>query len=446
MQASLSPGVRAVVSDPIEAVLPPAQMAAIGLQHVLVMYSGAIAVPLIVGSALHLPKAQLAALVAADLFACGIATLLQCIGMGGVGIRLPVVMGVTFASVGPILALADAHVTLPAIYGAVIVSGVFGIAIAPAFSRLLRFFPPLVTGTVIATIGITLLQVGIDWAGGGVGSPQFGAPVNLGLAALVLAAILLIGRFARGFVANVAVLLGLIVGFTVAALLGRVDFAGVASAPLVDIVRPFRYGLPQFDLPASISLCIVMIVTMVESTGMFLALGEICGRPVDERALVRGLRADGAGAIIGGLFNPFSYTSFSQNVGLVGMTGVRSRWAVAVSGAILIALGLAPKLATIVASVPQPVLGGAGIAMFGMVAASGIRILADARLGERQNLLVVAVSIGIGMIPLAAPAMLDHVPGWAAPFARSGITLAAVVAVGLNALFNGTAAKPRAAA
>jgi NCS2 family nucleobase:cation symporter-2 len=444
MQASISPGIP-VHSDPIEAVLPPAQMAAIGLQHVLVMYSGAIAVPLIVGSALHLPKEQLAALVAADLFACGIATLLQCIGVGGVGIRLPVVMGVTFASVGPILALADAHVGLPAIYGAVMVSGVFGIAIAPAFSRLLRFFPPLVTGTVIATIGITLLQVGIDWAGGGVGSPQFGAPVNLGLAALVLATILVIGRFARGFVANVAVLLGLIIGFAVAILLGRVDFAGVASAPVLDIVRPFRFGLPEFDLPAIVSLCIVMIVTMVESTGMFLALGELCGRPVDERALVRGLRADGAGAIIGGIFNPFSYTSFSQNVGLVGMTGVRSRWAVAVSGAILIALGLAPKLATIVASVPQPVLGGAGIAMFGMVAASGIRILADARLGERQNLLIVAVSIGIGMIPLAAPAMLDHVPGWAAPFARSGITLAAIVAVGLNALFNGTAA-PRSRA
>jgi NCS2 family nucleobase:cation symporter-2 len=446
MEVSSSPAV-ATVADPIEAVLPPAQMAAIGLQHVLVMYSGAIAVPLIVGGALHLPKEQLAALIAADLFACGIATLLQCIGIGGVGIRLPVVMGVTFASVGPILALAEAHVGLPAIYGAVIVSGLFGIAIAPAFSRLLRFFPPLVTGTVIATIGITLLQVGIDWAGGGVGSPQFGAPVNLALAGLVLAAILLIGRFARGFVANVAVLLGLILGFIVAALLGRVDFAGVASAPVVDIVRPFRFGWPQFDLPAIVSLCIVMIVTMVESTGMFLALGEICGRPVNEAALVRGLRADGAGAIIGGIFNPFSYTSFSQNVGLVGMTGVRSRWAVAVSGAILIALGLAPKLATIVASIPQPVLGGAGIAMFGMVAASGIRILADARLGERQNLLIVAVSLGIGMIPLAAPAMLDHIPGWAAPFARSGITLAAIAAVALNALFNGTsAAEPRSAA
>jgi NCS2 family nucleobase:cation symporter-2 len=412
-------------------------MAAIGLQHVLVMYAGAIAVPLIVGGALHLPKDQVAALINADLFACGIATLLQCIGLGGVGIRLPVVMGVTFAAVGPIIALAGANAGLPSIYGAVIVAGAFALVIAPAFSRLLRFFPPLVTGTVIATIGITLLQVGIEWAGGGAGSKTFGAPLNLLLAAVVLAAILVINRFASGFWANIAVLLGLVIGFVVAVPFGLVDLGGVGAAPLVDIVRPFRFGLPRFDLAAVLSLCVVMIVTMVESTGMFLALGAVCERPVDERVLVRGLRADGVGAIIGGCFNPFPYTSFSQNVGLIGMTGVRSRWAVATSGALLVVLGLFPKLATVVASVPTAVLGGAGIAMFGMVAASGIKILAGADLGHRHNLLVVAVSIGVGMVPLVAPTMLDALPAPIAPFARSGITLAALCAVALNLLFNG---------
>jgi NCS2 family nucleobase:cation symporter-2 len=431
-----------LTADPVEQVLPLPQMAAIGLQHVLVMYAGAIAVPLIVGGALHLPKDQQAGLINADLFACGIATLLQCIGIPGVGIRLPVVMGVTFACVGPIIALANAHLGLPAIYGAVIASGIFGIAIAPLFSRLLRFFPPLVTGTVIATIGITLLEVGIQWAGGGVGAKNFGAPANLGLATLVLAAILLINRFLRGFLANIAVLLGLVLGFVAALLSGGVDFSGVAQAPLVDIVRPFRFGLPQFDIGAILSLFIVMLVTMVESTGMFLALGELCGRPVDERALVRGLRADGFGAVIGGCFNPFPYTSFSQNVGLVGMTGVRSRWAVATSGVILIVLGLFPKLATVVASIPNAVLGGAGIAMFGMVAATGIKILGAARLGERHNLLVVAVSIGVGMIPLVAPTMLDGLPAWTAPFAHSGITLGACCAVLLNLLFNGGGPPP----
>jgi NCS2 family nucleobase:cation symporter-2 len=428
---------RPVSADPVEQVLPPGLMAAIGLQHVLVMYAGAIAVPLIVGAALHLSKAQQAGLINADLFACGLATLLQCVGAGPVGIRLPVVMGVTFACVGPIIALGNAHLGLPAIYGAVIASGVFVIAIAPLFSRLLRFFPPLVTGTVIATIGITLLEVGIQWAGGGVGAKDFGAPLNLCLAAIVLAAVLLINRFLRGFWANIAVLLGLAIGFVAALPFHAVDFSGVAQAPLIGIVRPFRFGLPQFDPGAIVSLCIVMIVTMVESTGMFLALGELCGRPVDARTLVRGLRADGVGALIGGCFNPFPYTSFSQNVGLIGMTGVRSRWAVATSGVILIVLGLFPKLATVVASVPNAVLGGAGIAMFGMVAATGIKILAGAGLGERQNLLIVAVSIGVGMIPLVAPTMLNGLPNWAAPFAHSGITLAAFTAVVLNLLFNG---------
>ena len=157
----------------------------------------------------------------------------------------------------------------------------------------------------------------------------------------------------------------------------------------------------------------------------------------DARTLVRGLRADGVGAIIGGCFNPFPYTSFSQNVGLIGMTGVRSRWAVATSGVILIVLGLFPKLATVVASIPAAVLGGAGIAMFGMVAATGIKILSGARLSERHNLLVVAVSVGIGMIPLVSPTMFAQLPNWTAPFAHSGITLAAFTAVLLNALFNG---------
>ena len=423
--------------DPIERVLPAGEMLVIGLQHVLVMYAGAIAVPLVVGSALRFEKPDVAALINADLFACGIATLLQCVGIGGVGIRLPVVMGVTFAAVGPIVALANEGGHVGTIYGAVIAAGVFGVAVAPFFSRLLRFFPPLVTGTVITTIGITLLQVGITWAGGGSGSRTFGAPVNLALAALVLGVVLLATRFTRGFWQSIAVLLGLAAGFAVAMAFGLVDFGGVAQARAVDLVRPFPFGPPRFDLAAIVSLCVVMLVTMVESTGMFLALGELCGRPVTRDALIRGLRADGVGSIVGGCFNPFPYTSYSQNVGLVGLTGVRSRFVVATSGAILIVLGLFPKLATVVASMPDAVLGGAGIAMFGTVAASGMRILGDAKLHDRHNLLVVAVSIGLGMIPLVAPTMLGGLPGWAAPFARSGITLSAISAVLLNVLFNG---------
>jgi xanthine permease len=422
----------------VDAVLPPGQMFLIGLQHVLVMYAGAIAVPLIVGGALKLPKDQLALLINADLFACGIATLIQCIGIWKFGIRLPVVMGVTFAAVGPLVAMAHAGLGIRMMYGAVIVAGLFTMLIAPVFSKLLRFFPPVVTGTIIAVIGITLLRVGITWAGGGVGAKPFGAPVNLSIALVVLLAILAVNKYLRGFWANISVLLGLVVGFLLALPLDKVNLSGVAAASWFAIVLPFWFGMPQFEIGSIISLCLVMFVVMVESTGMFLALGEITRRPVAPADLTRGLRADGLGTVIGGIFNTFPYTSFSQNVGLVGVTGVRSRWVVAVAGVILIALGLVPKLATVVASIPQAVLGGAGIAMFGMVAATGIKILSRVDFENRSNLLIVAVSIGAGMIPLVAPTFFDEFPLWTRSLTHSGITLTALVAVALNAFLNGS--------
>jgi uric acid transporter len=423
---------------PVDQVLPFGQMFAIGLQHVLVMYAGAIAVPLILGGALKLPKDQIAFLINADLFACGVATLIQCIGVWKFGIRLPVVMGVTFAGVGPMVAMANAGIPITSIFGAVIAAGVFAVLIAPYFGKLVRYFPPLVTGTIIAVIGITLLRVGITWAIGGFPAMKDGAsPQSMAIVGIVLATILALNRWGRGFVANVAVLLGLVVGFVVAMAIGLVKFDGVAEAEWFAVVYPFRFGTPTFDIGAVISLCLVMIVVMVESTGMFLALGEICERKVGPGDLGRGLAADGLGTIIGGIFNTFPYTSFSQNVGLVGITGVRSRWVVAVSGVILVGLGLFPKMATVIASIPLPVLGGAGLCMFGMVAATGIKILARADFDKRHNLLIVAVSIAFGMIPLVAPTFFNQAPKWLDAIVHSGITLTAICVVVLNVLFNG---------
>ena len=423
--------------DPVDQILPSARMLAGGLQHVLVMYAGAIAVPLIVGGAFRLPKDQVAFLINADLMACGIATLIQCVGIWKFGIRLPVMMGVTFAAVGPIAAMATAGVTITDVFGAVIVAGAFTVAVAPLASRLVRYFPPVVTGTIILVIGITLLRIGINWAGGGISARNFGDPLNLVIMLLVLVTILGINKLFDGFVASIAVLLGLVIGFAVAMALGLVDFAGVRDADWFALVHPFRFGLPTFDASAIATLCIVMIVTMVESTGMFLALGEICERKIGPSEIGRGLAADGLGTVIGGVFNTFPYTSFSQNVGLVGVTGVRSRWVVAVSGAILIALGLFPKMGSVVASIPQPVLGGAGLVMFGMVAATGIRILATVDYASRYNLLIIAVSVAVGMIPLVSPTFFAQLPKWMGPLMGSGITLATVSAVLLNALFNG---------
>jgi NCS2 family nucleobase:cation symporter-2 len=424
--------------DAIDARLPVASMAAIGVQHVLVMYAGAIAVPLIVGGALRMPKDQVAFLVNADLFACGLATLIQCIGLGGhIGIRLPVVMGASFAASGPLLAMVASGATLTGIFGAVIAAGAFTLVVAPFAARLLRYFPPLVTGIVITVIGITLLRVGINWAGGGAGAKNFGDPANLAVVALVLVTILVINKLFTGLVASIAVLLGLGMGFVVALALGMVDFSGLREADWVALVYPFRFGLPTFDFGAIVSLCVVMLVVMVESTGMFLALGDICERRIAPRDIARGLAADGLGTIIGGAFNSFPFTPFAQNVGLVGVTGVRSRWVVAVAGGMLMGVGLLPKLGMLVASIPQPVLGGAGLVMFGVVAATGIKVLARSDYAARHNLLIIAVSIALGMIPLVAPTFFAHVPKALGPLLNSGITLSAISAVLLNIWFNG---------
>ncbi|WP_250510370.1 nucleobase:cation symporter-2 family protein [Caballeronia sp. GACF4] len=424
------------MTHPVDEVLPLPAMLAVGIQHVLVMYAGAIAVPLIIGAALKLPKDQVAFLISSDLFACGIVTLVQCIGVWKFGIRLPVIMGVSFAPVGPMVAMASSGAGLTAIFGATIAAGVFAVLIAPFFGRLMRFFPPIVTGTIILTIGMTLFPVAINWAGGGRGAPNFGDPKNLMIAGIVLLAILVINKYLRGFLANISVLLGMAIGFAVALALGLVDVSGTAQAAWFSPVRPFAFGWPTFDIAAIASLCLVMVVIMVESLGMFLALGDLAGRPVSRGDATRGLRTDGLGTVIGGIFNTFPHSSFSQNIGLVGITGVKSRWVVAVSGVILILLGLLPKLSNLIASIPVVVLGGAGIAMFGMVAATGVKILGKVDYESKNNLLIIAISLGVGVIPLVAPTFFAHMPAWAGPLTHSGITLAAVFAILLNAFFN----------
>jgi uric acid transporter len=447
---------------PVDQVLPIPRLLALGLQHVLVMYAGAVAVPLIIGRALKLPPEDVAFLISADLFACGLATLVQCLGFPGVGIRLPVMMGVTFASVGPMLSMAAApDIGLLGIYGSVITAGIFGILVAPFVSRLLPLFPPVVTGTIILVIGISLMRVGINWAGGGLPTltkvvdgvpgafpnPAYGQLQGLGISLFVLLFILGLIKWGAGFISNVSVLLGIVAGAILASLLGVMHFDKVAAAPWGAIVIPFRFGVPQFHLVPVITMCIVMIVVMIESLGMFLALGEITSKAIDRDALTRGLRADGVGTLLGGIFNTFPYTSFSQNVGLVSVTGVRSRWVTVTGGGIMLLLGLLPKLAALVEAVPLVVLGGAGLVMFGMVAATGARILAAVDFKTNHyNLFVVAISVGFGLIPLAAPGFFKNMPHDLQPLLDSGILLCAVVAVLLNAFFNGLSGNAAAAA
>ena len=438
--------------------------------------------PLIVGRALKLTPEQVALLISADLFCCGLVTLIQSLGVTKwFGIKLPVMMGVTFAAVGPMVAFANAMPGVDgarAIFGAIIGAGIISIVIAPIVSKLLRFFPPVVTGSIITIIGVSLMRVGVGWAMGGppnlaqsvdvpklvamvdgakaaaaaasapvklagpipmVDSPAYGALDNMAIAAAVLVFILLLVKFAKGFIANISVLLGIVAGCAIAIALGKMNFDKVAKAHWFDVVTPFAFGPPTFDLVMILTMTLVMIVVMIESTGMFLALSDLTGKKIEQKDLAAGLRTDGVGTLIGGIFNTFPYTSFSQNVGLVGVTGVKSRWVCVAGGVIMIVLGLLPKMAAFVESIPTFVLGGAGLVMFGMVAATGIRILSTVDFkGNRHNLYIVALSIGFGLVPLVAPRWTQQMAHGLHPLLESGILLTAVAAVALNLFFNGT--------
>ncbi|MCQ4209606.1 nucleobase:cation symporter-2 family protein [Streptomyces longispororuber] len=424
------------MTHPVDQVPPVRQLAAFGLQHVLAMYAGAVAVPLIVGGAMKLPPADLAYLITADLLVCGIATLIQCIGVWRFGIRLPIVQGCTFAAVSPMVLIGTTGGGLPAIYGAVIVAGLAMMLLAPVFGRLLKFFPPLVTGTVILIIGLSLLPTAGTWAAGGSGAQDFGEPKNLALAALVLVIVLGVQRFAPPALSRIAVLIGIVAGTAVAIPTGFTDFGAVGDANWVGISTPFHFGAPEFHGAAIVSMLIVALVTMTETTGDFIAVGEMTERPVDRRALADGLRADGFSTVLGGVFNTFPYTAFAQNVGLVGMTKVRSRWVVAVAGGILVVLGLLPKLGAVIAAIPSPVLGGAGLVMFGTVAASGLRTLAKVEFEGTSNLTVVAVSVALGVIPVGVPTIYDKFPDWFQTVMHSGISAGCLTAIVLNLLFN----------
>lgn len=437
-------------AHPVDKIPAMPQLFALGLQHVLVMYAGAIAVPLIIGSSLNMPKDQIAHLISADLFASGIVTIIQSKGIWRFGARLPVMMGVTFASVPPMLLIgADPNLGLRGIYGSVIGAGVIILLLAPLMSKLIKFFPSVVTGTVITMTGLSLMTIGINWSAGGrptvsetingvtqqVANPAYGSLDVLGIAAVVLLIILAITKFARGFASNIAVLIGIAGGLAIAISLGRVELVGLAEAKWFDVVRPFHYGMPIFNSGAIFSMTVVMLIVMAETAGMLLAVGVMVERPVNESAMADGLRVDGIGSIIGGVFNTFPYVSYSNNVGLVGVTGVKSRWVCVMGGCILIVFGLVPKLSVIAASIPIYVLGGAGVVMFGMVCATGIKILSEVNLSERKNLYIIGVSMVMGMIPVLSPTFFAHMPSFMQPITHSGIVLSALTAFGLNLWF-----------
>ena len=435
---------------PVDQVPPAGKLAVLGIQHVLAFYAGAVVVPLVIASALGLDEQTLVHLINADLFTCGIATIIQSAGLGPkIGVKLPLIQGVTFTAVSPLIAIgigstpagADPKTGLATMYGSIIAAGLATFLIAPYFAKLLRFFPPVVTGTLLTVMGITLIAV----SAGDIVSLASYAPEGADLGALTLkglayamgtlAIIVAIQKIFKGFMSTISVLLGLVVMTIIAFILKDASFSNVAQSSWVGITSPFFFGLPKFSVAAIISMLIVMAVTAVETTGDVFATGEVVGKRITPEHVARALRADGLSTLLGGVLNSFPYTCFAQNVGLVRLTRVKSRWVVTAAGVIMIILGLLPKAGAIVASIPAPVIGGASLAMFANVAVVGIQTLGKVDMRDNRNAVIVSTSVGLAMLVTLKPEIATMVPSWLQIIFGSGVTIGALSAFILNLLF-----------
>lgn len=424
---------------------PTGRMIVLALQHVIVMYSGAIAVPFIIGGALQLSQSQIAYLIQADLITCGVATLIQCIGFWRFGVRMPLMQGLTFASVSPIIAIAaDPSIAingpedgLRAVYGAVIVSGLVAIALAPLGRYIVRMFPPIVVGSVLTVIGLSLLPVAIQYAAGGF-VPDAGAPRYAAVAFSVLAVIIALNVFGKGFIRNIAIFLGILFGVLVSGFLGMLNFSGIGDNGAISIVTPFHFGTPTLHLIPILTMVLIIVITWVESIGDAIVVGDMVGRKPNATNISDLIRADGLSTVIGGVMNSFQYTAFSENVALVSITGVRSRWVVALAGGFLIVLGLSPMLAGLAAALPKAVVGGAGFMMFGTLIVVGIRTLRNVDFDTNfRGFIVIGLSVAMAMIAIIKPDFFTFMPDWSQAVFKSPVIMGAVTAIVLNLVLNG---------
>ncbi|MES9545177.1 nucleobase:cation symporter-2 family protein [Streptococcus intermedius] len=408
------------------------QAAILGLQHLLAMYSGSILVPIMIASALGYSSQQLTYLISTDIFMCGVATFLQLQLNKYFGIGLPVVLGVAFQSVAPLIMIGQKHGS-GAMFGALITSGVYVLLIAGFCSKIANFFPAIVTGSVITTIGLTLIPVAIGNMGNNSEKPT---AQSLLLAAVTILIILLVNIFAKGFLKSIAILIGLMVGTIVASCMGLVDFTPVTQAPLMHVPTPFYFGIPKFEFSSIIMMCIIATVSLVESTGVYFALSDISKETLDSTRLRNGYRAEGIAVLLGGIFNTFPYTGFSQNVGLVKLSGIKTRLPIYYAASFLILLGLLPKFGALAQIIPSPVLGGAMLIMFGFVSVQGMQILARVDFEHNEHdFLIAAVSISAG-VGLNGSNLFNSLPTGLQMFFSNGIVMASVIAIALNLILN----------
>lgn len=400
------------------------------------MYAGAIVVPLIISSSLNFTTQQTLYLVSADIVISGIATFLQLYRGKFIGMGLPVVMASSFTAIGPMVQVGGQY-GLGTMFGSVLVAGVIILLLAPIFAKLSHLFPPLVTGTIVTLIGATLIPVAINNLAGGEGSADYGSIDNLILGLITFLIILLLYRFTKGFLQSISILIGLVAGMIIAIFMGKMDMQPILEASWVQLPMPFAIESPSFNPAAILSLTVVGIISMIEVTGINYALAGMYEKDIDEADLRRSYLSVGIGYLLAGIFNTSPQTAFSQNVGVVQMSGEK-RKSIFVNLIILMLLcGLIPKIGAIATSVPSAVLGGAMIFLFGNVLSYGISVLGAQDLADNRNQLIIGAAITIGLGVAIAPAAFAQLPEWISWLTSSGIVAGGVTVVLLNAFFHG---------
>ena len=400
-----------------------------GIQHIFAAFGGIIVVPLVLSSALGFDTKTSTALISASILAAGLATIIQARGIGKIGSKVACIMGTDFTFVSPSITVGST-LGLPGIIGATILGAIFEVVLSFFIKPLMKLFPPLVTGTVVCLIGLTLLPVSIDWAAGGAGSADYGSIKNISIAMLVLIGTLLLNRYGKGMLSSASILIGMVVGYIVCIPLGLVDFSSVREASWISFPKIFEYGV-TFDLKALLAFIPAYFVTAIETVGCLKAVGEVSEVEMDDKRIGAGVLADGVGSMVGGVVGTLPNTTFSQNVGLIPLTKVASKHVAVMAGIILVLLGFLPKLAAIVNVIPQPVLGGVGIVMFGTVAAAGIKTLSKVKINER-NLLIIATAIGLGLGVTFRPEFISQLPEGLKMIFTSGISTGTITALVLN--------------
>ena len=401
----------------------------LGFQHIFAAFGGIIVVPIVISGALGFDAKTSTTLISAVIFAGGIATIIQAKGVGPMGSRVACIMGTDFTFAAPAISVGSV-LGLPGIIGATILGSFVEIILSFFIRPLMKLFPPLVTGTVVCLIGLTLLPVSIDWAAGGAGTADYGSLRNISIAMFVMAITLLLNRYGKGITSSASVLIGMVVGYIICIPMELVDFSLVGQAEWFSLPKIFENGV-TFDAKALIAFIPAYLVSSIGTVGCVKAIGEVSGVELEDKRVGGGVLADGVGSLIAGIFGGTPNTAFSQNIGLIPLTRVASKSVAVMAGIILVGLGLFPKFAAVINIMPQPVLGGVGIIMFGTVAASGIKTLSRVNINNR-NLLIIATSIGLGLGVTFRPEVISQLPEWLKVIFASGISTGTIVALILN--------------